>query len=240
MNNHLIIQCLWIGNQISRMERLSMQSFLKNGYTVHLYSYGHIDGIPDGVIIVNANEIIPADRIFKYKDYDSYAGFANLFRYKLLMEKGGYWSDLDIVCLKPFPADEQYIFASERLFDQTCRINNCFIKAPKNSPIMEYCYLSALSKKPEELNWGQTGPELLSEAVNKFALGEYVLHPDVICPVDFWNCQYFISKSINDIIDEETYTIHLWNEIWRRNKMNKSTVYDENCMYEELQKRYNP
>jgi hypothetical protein len=44
--------------------------------------------IPNGVTIHDANKIIPAEKIFKYKNNGSYAGFANLFRYKLLLEKG--------------------------------------------------------------------------------------------------------------------------------------------------------
>lgn len=238
MNETFAIQCLWIGKQISRMERLSMKSFLNNSHTVHLYTYDHIKDIPEGIEVIDANKIVPAEKIFKYKNYDSYAGFANLFRYKLLLEKGGFWSDLDIVCLRPITTDAKYVFASERRPGQAVQVNNCFMGAPTNSEIMEYCYSSALGKKPKELHWGETGPKLLTEAVIKFELDEFVTHPDVFCPVDYWNCQYFITKSIKDI-DEDAYAIHLWNEMWKRNTMDKSAFYSENCLYEELQSRYN-
>jgi mannosyltransferase OCH1-like enzyme len=36
--------------------------------------------------------------IFHYTDCGSYAGFADHFRYKLLLEKGGWWPDLDMPC----------------------------------------------------------------------------------------------------------------------------------------------
>ncbi|WP_320167761.1 glycosyltransferase [Mangrovibacterium marinum] len=221
------------------METLSINSFLKNYCQVHLYTYEYIKNIPDEVIVMDASEIISQKKIFKYPHHDSYAGFANLFRYKLLMEKGGYWSDLDIVCLKPIPTDEMYVFASERRPNQTVCVNNCFIGVPENSEIMEYCYSSALNKKTEELHWGQTGPELLTEAVIKYGLEEYIVHPDVICPVDYWNCRNFLDNSNKNIISEDTYTIHLWNEMWRRNNMDKSALYDDNCIYEELQREYN-
>ena len=234
MHENPVIQCLWIGKQISRMERLSLRSFLNNSHTVHLYTYGHVEDIPEGIVVMDANKIVPAKKIFRYKDYDSYAGFANIFRYKLLLEKGGFWSDMDIVCLRPITTDKKYIFASERLPGQAVRVNSCFIGVPRNSEIMEYCYSSAFSKKPKELHWGETGPKLLTEAVIKFGLDEYVMHPDVICPVDYWNCQYFISKSIKDV-SKDAYAIHLWNEMWRRNEMDKSAFYNEYCLYEELQ-----
>lgn len=238
MNCNPIVQFLWIGKEISRMEKLSMKSFLKNSFQVHLYTYDFINDLPRGVILMDANMIIPADKIFKYKDYDSYSGFSNLFRYKLLMEKGGFWSDLDIIYLKPITENEQFVFASERLPNKAVRVCSCFIGAPKNSKIMEYCYLFAKEKNPESLHWGQTGPELLTDAVIKFELEEYVVDPVVICPVNYWNCQYFIYRSINENITKDTYAIHLWNEMWRRNKMDKSIIYSKNCIYEELQEKY--
>lgn len=238
MNNNSIIQFLWVGNEISRMENLCLRSFVKNSHIVHLYCYEYIDDIPEGVILMDASEILPASKIFKYKNSDSYAGFANLFRYKLLLEKGGFWSDLDIICIKPLVVNEKYLFASERLPNEKFQVNNCFIGVPKNSEIMSYCYTTVLNKKPEDLFWGETGPKLLTEAVIKYGLDEYVVDPDVICPIDFWNCQYFVSKSLKEVINEDSYTIHLWNEMWRRNSMDKSIEYNHNCIYEELQNMY--
>ena len=45
-----------------------------------------------------------ASDIFRYRDNGSYAGFANFFRYELLRKRGGWWVDLDTICLRPFPA----------------------------------------------------------------------------------------------------------------------------------------
>lgn len=238
MNKDIVIQCLWIGGSLSRMEKLSIRSFLRNSHTIHLYTYEYIEDVPSGVILMDANQIIPADKIFKYRGYDSYAGFANLFRYKLLMEKGGFWSDLDIVCLKPIVANEKYVFASEKLPNDGYQVNNCFIGAPKNSDVMHFCYSTAVNKKHDELRWGETGPKLLTEAVVKFGLVDYVVDSNVICPIDYWNCQYFVSRSIKDLITEDSYTVHLWNEMWRRNMMDKSVVYSDNCIYEELHGMY--
>ena len=53
-----IMQSLWIGPKLSNMEKLSMQSFIDNGHEYHLYTYGEVDGIPDGVIIKDGNEIL--------------------------------------------------------------------------------------------------------------------------------------------------------------------------------------
>lgn len=36
-----------------------------------------------------------------------------MFRYKLILERGGWWVDLDTVCLRPFDLDLEHVFASE-------------------------------------------------------------------------------------------------------------------------------
>jgi len=87
MNTRPIIQSLWIGESLSNMEKLCISSFLKNGHPFHLYVYDEVKGVPEGTILKDASKILPPNMIFKYKDHDSYAAFANLFRYKLLLEK---------------------------------------------------------------------------------------------------------------------------------------------------------
>jgi hypothetical protein len=49
--------------------------------------------------------------IFKYKDRNTYAGFSNIFGYKLVYEKGNFWVDMDIISLKPFIFTQDYVFA---------------------------------------------------------------------------------------------------------------------------------
>ena len=64
----MIIAGLWIG-KLSKMEIYSMKSFIKQGHTYHLYTYEPLDNIPNGVIVKDANEIIPKDEIFTLKNY---------------------------------------------------------------------------------------------------------------------------------------------------------------------------
>ncbi|MFT4769143.1 MAG: mannosyltransferase OCH1-like enzyme, partial [Glaciecola sp.] len=98
-----IVQGLWIGGALSTAEKLCIRSFQHHGHEFHLYVYDDVDGIPSGTIIKDANTVVPAERIFRYKDNGSVAGFANLFRYALLFANGGAWADMDMVCLKPIP-----------------------------------------------------------------------------------------------------------------------------------------
>jgi hypothetical protein len=108
-----VIQSLWVGGRLSAMERLCISSFLRNGHPFHLYVYQETAGIPPGTVVLDGNAILPASRIFTYREHKTYAGFANFFRYKLLLESGGWFVDADLVCVKPFDFAEDYVFSSE-------------------------------------------------------------------------------------------------------------------------------
>src|SRR5258706_1862824 len=100
--NNKIVQGLWIGGSLSTMERLSIKSFLANGHAYHLYAYDDVAGVPPGAVVKDGNQILPSSLIFRCKQNKSFAAFSDFFRYKLLLEKGGWWVDLDVVCLKFF------------------------------------------------------------------------------------------------------------------------------------------
>ena len=145
-----IIQSLWIGNTLSTMEIYSLKSFLNTGHTVHLYVYEVIDNIPDGVIIKDGSDILPENLIFKIKE--SVAPFADIFRYKLLYEKGNYWSDLDMICTRHFDFEEPYIFSSERTIQRGAYkskkdfvANIGVLKAPLHSEFYNELYTKCLN-----------------------------------------------------------------------------------------------
>jgi len=242
MNTPSVIQSLWIGKELSVMERLSISSFLKNGHPFHLYVYDDVSGIPEGVTILDASKILSPDRIFKYKNHNSYAGFSNLFRYKLLLEKGAYWVDTDVVCLKEFLHNEEYVFTAERMpsrfFRNKLKFGSCIIKVPKDSAIMDYCYKESAKKDSNRLFWGQTGPHLLTRAIKKYKMKSFVADPEVFCPINWWDLNQLISESPGINALKGSQAVHLWNEMWRRNNIDKSAQFDKNSIYEKLKKAY--
>jgi hypothetical protein len=86
-----IVQGLWIGPELSVMEQLSIASFLRNGHEYHLYVYGEVKNIPMGTRVKDGDEeILPVSMIFQYRREKSYSAFSNFFRYRLLLERGGW------------------------------------------------------------------------------------------------------------------------------------------------------
>jgi len=236
-NESRLIQGLWVGTELSVMEQLSISSFLHNGHQYHLYTYGGVKNIPVGTIVKDANEILPASAIFQYSSRKSYAGFANFFRYKLLLEKGGWWADADIVCLRPLSFREEYVFAAEGWQDGAMT-TTAVISTPAKSEIMAYAWQVCQSKDVEKLVWGETGPRLLAEAVQKFSLERFQQPCQAFCPISYRDWQDVLNPDRGWRLGEETYTIHLWNEMWRQNNQDKNRRYHPNCLYEMLRCKY--
>jgi hypothetical protein len=219
------------------MEQLSIRSFQAHGHQFMLYVYDDIDGVPPGTILMDANRVIPASRIFTYREHRTYAGFANFFRYKLLLEKGGWFVDADMVCLRPFDFQGDYVFSSEGL-EQRQLVNVGAIKAPPGSAVLEYAWRACERMDTAALTWSQCGPALFGAAVGAHALGPHVQPWPVFCPVHFSAWRRVLDPSAPWQFLPETRAIHLWNEQWRRSGQNKDARYDAACLYERLRQCY--
>ena len=228
------------------MEQCSAISFMRHGHPYHLYVYDHVDGIPDGVVIKDANEILNRDRIFKYSGIDSYAGFANVFRYKLLFERGHYWADTDMICLRPVRIDGEHVFARQRLpllrLRRPC-LNGCMMRAPEGSPVMKACYEASIAKDPKALQWGEIGPRLLTAVVSRQGYDRFCAAPSAFCPIDFWKwrdiiCPHAWVRARNRFRMRNSFAVHLWNEMWRRAGVSKDARFPAPCLYEMIKARY--
>ena len=130
-----LIQGLWIGRELSLMEQLSIKSFTENGHCYHLYTYEDVKNVPRGAMMLDASTIVPREQIFTLKhghNEESLTAFSNLFRFKLLFDKGGWWVDLDVVCLKRFDFNAVHVITSE--YDEPDGYygpSNAVLKAPK-------------------------------------------------------------------------------------------------------------
>jgi hypothetical protein len=225
------------------MERLCIESFLQHGHEFHLYVYEKVDGVPPNVKLVDANEIVPSSRIFFYSENNSCAGFANMFRYKLLLERGGWWVDTDTVCLKSFNFSEPYVFSSENSAAESdtesgyC-VNNGIMRTPSHTELMQYCWEHCDRADSRTLKWGDTGPKLIARAIDNFSLARYVQPPAVFCPIPFDQWNRLLTPGLEWNFGNDTQAVHLWNEMWRRNNCSKDANYDPGCLYERLKSRY--
>ena len=241
------VQMLWIGERLSTLERLSIASFLANGHPVHLYTYGPVAGVPDGAEVRDASEVMARERVFANPSgfgQGSFAGFSNLFRYKLLLDRGGIWCDCDVVCLRPFDFVSQgpVLIASERVPPEvssdprSVQLNCCFAMAPAGHAAMRECLEAGLSADKTTFRWGELGPKLVSRVFVARGLQSCVMLPDVICPVDWWRIEEVVMRPFTP--PPLCHALHLYNEMWRHKGLSKDGTYAPDSAYEALKRRY--
>jgi hypothetical protein len=228
-----IVQSLWIG-PLSPLEQMCMASFVARGHEFHLYAYQRPDGVPAGVQVLDAAEILPPATVFcncRGRGKGSYAGFADLFRYKLLWQRGGWWVDADVFCLRPFHFAAPYVFGAE---DKP--VANGVIKAPAGCELMRRCYEEAARYDHQSVVWNELG-DIFSNAVLGLGLASSVLPPQVFSPIPFYEIVDYVCGRRQFTVSPESYGIHLYNEMWRRKGLNKYRRYPAQSIFEQLRQR---
>jgi hypothetical protein len=232
------IQSLWVGDALSTMERLCLNSFIKNGHEFHLYTYNEVKNVPDGVIIKNANEIIPEEQVFLIRG--TYASFADFFRWKLILEKGGWWVDTDAVCIKPFNFQSEYVFIGHKgsIRPEDDGPANGLFKAPAGCPMLQWGWEQCQKMDPKTMSWGAGGPPLFGEAMRRFGLGDDMLLGRLFLPFDYREAPGIFTRPDAPQIPEDVYSVHFFNEIWHIAGADKNSNYPPTSLYEQLKARY--
>ena len=133
------IQFFWHGAPFGLLEKLTLQSFVNQGYDVNLWAYSKIS-CDSRVHLCDANQIIPQDELYFYSGKGdcrkgSIGGFSDLFRYTLLYKQGGTYVDMDSVCLSYCNFDSEYVIKPHSF----CGVVANVLKAPAGSTFLEKC-----------------------------------------------------------------------------------------------------
>lgn len=235
------IQSLWVGKELGALQRLSVRSFLANRCHYHLYTYGPVAGVPEGVTLCDASAIVPESEVFAQPSgfgMGSYSGFSDFFRYRLLFERGGWWVDTDVVCLRPMDIPADYLFATERAPDGTTRTASCVIKAPARADFLAYCTEYCGGMDVTRFTWGQIGPELLDDAVWRFGLGGFRVPVNYFNPVDYFRFTEFTEPEFDFSRLVESFGVHLWHQMWRATNTDPWATWSRDSLIGMLKARY--
>jgi hypothetical protein len=231
-----VFQSFWLGPQISPYQLLAMQSFLSHGHRYILYCYDQLPVVP-GVELRDAADILPRSRVFFYQrgpGAGSVGAFANLFRYKLLRDRGGWWVDTDVICRAREMPDGELVLARE----SPAHLGNAVLKLPRRHPLAAQLYDEA-GAQGEDLRWGQTGPQLLTRLVLGSKWERYVLPSSFCFPISPHHDDYriMLDPDLSGIAKSriaESPLVHLWNEAWRRINFNYSMPPPKGSLLAEL------
>lgn len=259
MSSKSAVTGLWIGDRLSSLERLCIKSFLSHGYDFHLYVYNDVRNVPEGATVKDGSEILAREDVGSEVTH-SITYFSNLFRYKLLYELGGWWVDMDTICLKEFVLDAPCIVGSEgrperktivdrlkgrRRFKGRSVANTGFLKFPARTEIMKYCFEKAteIVNSNRKIKWGELGPALFRSGLKEFDKQSYVNHWKMYCPVHLWDWRDLLNPEKRDGLkeleqDKDVFGVHLWNELWRRGGVDKNQRFDDETYIGYLLKKY--
>lgn len=245
----------WAYGKLSKLEQLSVISFLKQGYEVNLWTYGDMPNAPSGVLVKDAREILPESEVF-LNQRGSYAGFSDLFRYAVLSSIGGLYADTDVIALKPASElPKEAFLVTERAgtkvnfknllrkafgLQKDDRINGnvIFNPNPTTGNLIDLAYAYSLRFPKKDVKWSEIGPSLLTAIVKIYPNHGFVIqNPDFANPISYSYCpKKLLEPNVN--IPSTSFFLHCYNEKWRRAGVDKNDDYAKDSLLFNLEKRF--
>jgi hypothetical protein len=228
-----IANFFWHGNAMSLYEQKCISSFVNHNFHVNVWSFTSRE-LPKGAILCDAS------KYFKIEDVTSInqdnklgciAAFSDAFRYSVLKDVGGWWFDTDCICLRD---QEEF---------KKLKNNKSIIAGFENENIINGAVLNfvdptladqayrlltqILTDKNRNIKWGEIGPKLITQLVSNNNLLNEIYPQSFFYPVHWKNAVDALNPKLTDELDTKcsnSYVYHYWNEIIKKNKI------DKNCL----------
>lgn len=261
------IHLFWIGQKLSPIEILCCKSCLQNGMTPILWCYEDIEDVPNGVIIKDANALMTKETVDYYVHNLKLPipNISDLFRYQLLHQIGGIYSDTDIIFTENiYKIDKDEFFCSTFEYNKGIEANGCLMKLNQASQVSSYLVNEARLRLDKfitnggEIDYCEFGPFIVQKCAE--ILNVEILDYDVVNPISWrWvnkiiaykkfdkvfhfklivrKLMPFLYESRGYFITKNTKAIHLCHEMWNTYRINKFERMNSLCLYEKLKKKF--
>lgn len=200
-----------------------LASFPAAGASLRVFSYDPRLDLPPGVRLEDARAICADEsltRRFIANGKPSIATFADMFRYRMIRDKGYCWVDADILCLtKPAFGRDDVIFCRQADAVGTSLINNAVLRLPPSHPALAELVATGEAAVDVDQRWGALGPFLLTPVLTKHGLYDRALDSHVCYPIEpeqFWKLFLPAYRDwANEAARGATF-VHLWSEaiVW--------------------------
>ena len=267
INDNRIVQGLWVGGRLTELERLCVRSFCAHGHIFHLYHYDELQNVPkaDGLHLLNAEEILPRTKIFRHKT-GTLAFFADHFRWELMRQRGGWWVDMDTICIRPFDFAEPVVFSHD---GRPNRLLNGMLKFPQghflaailadsysdinrfqvwDKPLVKFHKIRRRlmfwqDSRPNIRGRDAGGMSSFMSAVKHFGLENYVQAPTVFMLPDdprgrevVESAKWNMERILSTAPDLRC--VHLCNSFFALERINKDGNFPPDSLYEVLKRHY--
>ena len=254
----------WHGAPLSRIEQLSMVSFIANGHRVELHVYEAPRDVPPDIEIVDATSVLPRSALFTHQRTGSPGPFADWFRYRLLHQRGGIWADTDVVCLRPLDYDDPVVFG----WEDARYLNTAVLGLPAGHALAAWMAEACanpnqihpydawsrrlrklvrhhlLGNRRDHIRWGEYGPKGITHAARYFDLLDRAKPVDHFYPVtcERWHSMFegAQASSISGAqLPIASRTVHLWHAMMlSRPGFDKNAAFAADSPFEALCRRY--
>lgn len=245
-NKHkpLKVQTLWIGDELNELANLAIKSWLDLGYHIDLYTDAWKE---DDVLQDKRVNQIDARDIWDFDDVGEILPFSDLWRFKLLYQKGGVWLDADMVLLEHLPYDKILISSEYTMksgafkskLPYVCNIGA--LRFQKHDKI-----LKRIIKKIEDKTKGSTFCDnmfIFRRVIKNCDYAQYVKDPSMFCGLSWWDAremyydeEYKIKYSVeplsNNVILQHSIGVHCWNNFtYNKHSIDFDTINNNSLFY---------
>lgn len=234
------IGALWVEGPLSYLEQLCLVSFVDAGHHTILYHYGPLTGVPEGVELRDANQILPQESFLTHERTGSLALHSDLFRYHLLKDADRMiWADTDAYCVRPFWSETGHYFG----WESEKHVNGGVLGLPPDSDALrglieftsdEYAIppwyapderdrLQALKDAGTpvhagEMTWGVWGPHAVTHFLRETGEIKYAFPQHVLYPFPYKERREMLKRGIDETqyVKPDTTSVHLYGRRMRK------------------------
>lgn len=215
--------------QLPRLAQLSIESFLHFGYPVKVHTYHRgITNLPRGAELCDARATIPLSEYRSYKVHarrtrmhsspepelvarPHIAQFSDLFRVEIIYREGGWWADIDMICINPLPTpskkDQGVIFCASpnKLNSIRCfhgadtsggQFSNTIFYAPAKHPLLAQIITYYRRERFEKSHFPHfiILMQDMFEIIKANGYEKSIRHPHQFVPYPWWNNRHVKAK----------------------------------------------
>jgi hypothetical protein len=209
---------LWIGPSLSKIQVISLSSFVYYGHDLTLYVYDLDLPVPQGIRKADAREIIEEEEIFKVQN--QYAAFSDVFRYRMINKTGLAWVDADTICLTKEWEFKDNTYAG--LEGNT--VVGGVLSLPQNSEALRFLIKKSTNFDKTKIKWTDIGPALVNKAFRLYNLMNYVYDEKTFCGIHFsewkklWDPNY---RGEIKLLEKTAKSISVYNSMVTRSGIDK-------------------
>lgn len=212
---------LWVGGPLTKIQEISLSSFIYHGHELTLFVYDKDLVVPHGVIKADAEKIMKEDDIFLVQG--TYAAFSDLFRYQMIDKTGLAWVDADTVCLSPDWNFKDNIYAGL----EKDKVTGGVLSLPQESGAIKYLIKKSTSQDKSKIKWTEVGPALVNSTFQKYNLMEYAYSQETFCGIHWseWE-KLWDPKYLREIkkLEKTSKSISVYHSMTTRGGIDKNTM----------------